>query len=310
MIAFLFPGQGSQYVGMGKELYEASQGVREICSEARESVGWDVASLSWEGPAEVLNQTAYTQPALLTWDVAFCECLKREGVSPDFVAGHSVGEYAAVVAAGGILFRDACALVAKRGRLMQEAVPNGQGMMAAIVGLPREQVEEICQKAQSVGIVVAANFNCPGQVVISGGKGAVEEAIQLAHHAGAGRVIPLPVSVPSHSPLMEKAQENLSGELEKVLVQDLSVPLVTNWEARCVRAKGEVREALTHQLSAPVLWEDAVRVLIREGVETFIEVGPGRVLSGLMKRIDRSVRIFNCEDCKSCEETIERVRGA
>ncbi|HXF91502.1 MAG TPA: ACP S-malonyltransferase [Nitrospiraceae bacterium] len=303
-IGLVFPGQGSQSVGMGRALYEAFPAVRTIYEEASSVLGYDVAALCFEGPADRLNLTEYTQPALLTSSIAALRLLEQAGVKPLAVAGHSLGEYSAVVAAGGLAFRDAVLLVQKRGRYMAEAVPSGSGLVAAILGLTGEIVREICREVSSVGVVAAANFNCPGQVVIAGEKTAVERAIELAKTKGSRRAVPLPVSVPVHTPLMQPAADRLARDVTRATWSDLTVPLVNNADAKPIRQASEVQASLVRQLPSSVLWEDSIKTMAGLGVTTFVEVGPGTVLTGLIKRILPNAMTLNVNDPKSLDATL------
>lgn len=304
--AFVFPGQGSQQVGMGKDLLECFDYVKALYAEASETLGYDVAKLSFEGPAEELNQTMRTQPCLLTASIAALKALSSQGVEPSALAGHSLGEYSALVAAGSISFGDALRVTEARGRLMQEAVPPGMGLMAAVLGLEREKVDAACRFVKS-GYVSAANYNCPGQVVISGEREAVEEAMGLMKEAGAKRVIPLSVSVPSHCRLMEGASKSLSEFLSGIPMKEPMVPLVSNADAAFLSTVDEIRSALVRQLNGPVLWEDSINAMKASGVDTFIEVGPGKVLSGLIKRIAPEAKTLNVEDRTSLENTLKQL---
>lgn len=288
---------------MGRALVEAHPSIRILYEEASSVLGYDVAGLCFEGPAERLNLTEYTQPALLVTSLAALHACEPLGVSPIAVAGHSLGEYSALVAAGGMTYREAVAIVQKRGRYMTEAVPSGTGLVAALLGLSREVVNEVCREASSVGVVTAANFNSPGQVVIAGEKTAVERAIELAKAKGCKRAIPLPVSVPVHTPLMQKAADRLAGELAAITWSDLKMPLVNNVEARALTKAGDIQVSLVRQLPSSVLWEDSVKTMAAMGVRTFVEIGPGTVLSGLIKRILPDAVTLNVNDPKSLEAT-------
>lgn len=303
----VFPGQGSQSVGMGRGLYEAYPAVRTVYEEAGTIVGYDVAALCFEGPPERLNLTEYTQPALLTASIAASRLLKPAGLRPVAVAGHSLGEYSALVAAGGLSFGTAVSLVQKRGRYMAEAVPSGSGLVAAILGLTGDVVREACLEASAIGVVAPANFNSPGQVVIAGEKAAVERAIELAKAKGSRKAIPLPVSVPVHTPLMRTAADRLARDMAAAAWTDLTVPLVNNADAKPLRRAAEVQDSLIRQLPSPVLWEESVRVMSGMGVTTFIEVGPGTVLTGLVKRIIPDAVLLNVHDPKSLEATLKTL---
>ncbi len=294
-VAFVFPGQGSQYVGMGKALYEAYQEAREVFEEASQALGYDVAKLCFEGPKQELDRTFRTQPALLTVSIAAFRVLKNQGIRPQAVAGHSLGEYSALVAAGVIVFEDAVRLTEKRGHFMQEAVPEGKGLMAAILGLRRDQVDEVCLSVKS-GYVAPANYNCPGQIVIAGEREAVEEAMALAKEMGAKRAIPLAVSAPSHCALMVDACKRLDAELKNIEFSVPEVPVVNNADAIFLNTVDSIKASLVKQLDSPLLWEDSIRNMIDSGFTTFVEVGPGKVLTGLIKRIDNSVNTLYTDE--------------
>ena len=296
-IAFVFPGQGAQAVGMGKDLYDNFAEAKEVFAQADDALGYKISSLCFEGPEGELNLTANTQPAILTASVAALNVLKsRLDIEPCCLAGHSLGEYSALVAGQAIAFADAVQAVHKRGQFMQEAVSAGQGAMAAIMGLERNQLEELCRKAADGEVLTPANFNCPGQTVISGHAGAVKRAIPLAKEMGARRAIQLNVSGPFHSRLMEPAGKRLEEVLEGITISPLQYPVVTNVEAEENRDAGRVTSLLVQQVSSPVLWEDSVNAMLKNGVDTFIEIGPGKVLTGLIKRVDKSVTLLNIED--------------
>jgi [acyl-carrier-protein] S-malonyltransferase len=309
-LAFLFPGQGSQYPGMGKELAGLYPAAQSVFDEANKTLGFSVSDLCFTGTEEALKLTANTQPAILTVSVAAYRVLAEKGVRPDFVAGHSLGEFSALVAAGGLEFADAIRLVRRRGEYMQSAVPEGVGAMAAILGLAPAQVTELCRKAANGQVVAPANLNSPEQTVISGNAEAVKRAVELASAGGAKRAVMLAVSAPFHSALMLPAAQRLETDLREVEFHTLRVPLVTNTDAEITTSGDETRESLIRQVSLPVRWEESVRVLVEQGVNTFVEVGPGRVLTGLLRQIDRSVHVFNVEDEKSLRSTVEKLAQA
>ena len=309
-LAFLFPGQGSQYPGMGKELADKYPAARSVFTEADQALGFSVSDLCFTGSEDSLKLTANTQPAILTASVAAYRVLAEKGVRPDFVAGHSLGEFSALVAAGALEFADAVRLVRRRGEYMQSAVPEGVGAMAAILGLAPVQVAELCRKAAGGQVVAPANLNSPEQTVISGDAAAVKRAVELASASGAKRAVMLAVSAPFHSALMLPAQQQLEVDLRKTAFQTLRVPLVTNVDAEIITSGDEARESLIRMVTLPVRWEESVRELVEQGVNTFVEVGPGRVLTGLLRQIDRSVHVFNVEDEKSLNSTLERLAQA
>ena len=284
--AFLFPGQGSQYAGMGKSLAEAYPEAARVFEEADAALGFSISTLSFDGPEEQLKLTENTQPALLTVSIAANAVLRSKGVLPDYVAGHSLGEYSALVAAGSLAFADAAQLVRSRGRFMQEAVPAGVGAMAALLKLPEGRLGQVLAEAAQREVVTAANLNSPDQVVIAGHVGAVNRAMELAKAAGARRVVRLEVSAPFHCPLMKPAQDRLAAVLNATDFRDLMVPLVNNWQAREIRTGAEAREGLYQQVPNPVRWSDTIRLLAGAGVTRFIEAGAGSVLTGLLRNID------------------------
>jgi [acyl-carrier-protein] S-malonyltransferase len=298
-IAFIFPGQGSQYVGMGKELFENFNVAKKIFEEAEDALHFSISSLCFKGPEEALKLTENTQPAVLTMSIAALKVLQAEkGTAPQFTAGHSLGEYSALVASGALSLSEAVKIVHLRGKFMQEAVPVGEGAMAAVLGLEREQVEKLCEELSSGEILTPANFNSPGQIVIAGHSKAVERAIERVKQEGKKAVL-LPVSAPFHSPLMKPAGERLEKALEEISVSDLKIPVVTNVEAEINTAKERVKGLLVAQVSSPVRWEESMRKMIEKGIEQVLEIGPGKVLSGLMKRIDSRVESKNLEDLQT-----------
>lgn len=305
--AFIFSGQGSQYVGMGKELAEHFPVAREIFAEANDALGFDLQGLCFNGPEEELRLTANTQPCILTVSIAALRVMRQEiGWEPDYLAGHSLGEFSALVAAEALNFQDAVRMVRLRGEFMQKAVPVGEGGMAAVLGLERSQIEELCEKAAEGEVLTPANFNSPGQIVISGNMKAIERGITVAQEMGAKRAILLQVSAPFHSPLMKSAGQKLGEELAKIEINEVKVPVVTNVEAEPNSSKERVLDLLVRQVSSPVKWEDSVRRMIGLGVERFVELGPGTVLLGLLRRIDGTREMFHLEDLAS----LEQMKGA
>jgi len=294
--AFLFPGQGSQFAGMGKGLAARYAVARNAFEEADDALGFPLSAMCFEGPEDALKLTENTQPALLTVSTAAFRVLAERGFAPDYVAGHSLGEYSALVAAGSLQFADAVRLVRKRGRYMQEAVPPSVGAMAALLRLPDGALDSVLQQAAQGEVVSAANLNAPDQVVIAGHAGAVNRAIELAKAAGARRAILLQVSAPFHCALMKPAQKRLAADLNATIFSDLSCPLVNNWQAQEVRSGAEARQGLYEQVPNPVRWAECIRYLAAHGVQRFVEVGPGGVLTGLLRSIDASLQGFRFGD--------------
>jgi [acyl-carrier-protein] S-malonyltransferase len=306
-IAFVFPGQGAQYAGMGREIAEKFPVARQVFDEADAALGFPISRLCFGGPEEDLKLTENTQPAILTTSVALFRVLEQKGIRPDFVAGHSLGEYSALVAAGALESDEAAALVRRRGRYMQEAVPVGAGAMAALLGLDLPAVQSVCERAAEGQVVSPANLNCPGQIVIAGNREAVERAVSLAKQAGAKRALLLQVSAPFHCALLMPAEERLSVDLERSSFHNLKWPLVTNVDAQPIRTAAEALSALKRQVSRPVRWQESIQRLLDEGVRTFVEVGPGKVLLGLIRSIDKSVTMLNVEDEKSVENAFSAL---
>jgi [acyl-carrier-protein] S-malonyltransferase len=304
-VAFLFPGQGSQFVGMGKELAERHSIARQTFEEADEALGYKLSDLCFEGPEEQLRLTEITQPAILTASVAAWRVLEEKGITAGYAAGHSLGEYSAHLAAGTLRFADAVRTVRNRGKYMQEAVPVGVGAMAAILGMEAEQVSELCQEAAQTEVCEPANVNSPEQVVISGHAAAIGRAIAMANERGAKRAILLPVSAPFHCSLMKWAQEQLASELLDLQFQTPQVDLVCNVDAALVHDVERSRDTLIRQVTGAVQWHRSIRLLISRGVQTFVEVGPGKVLFGLMRQIDRSKKCLNVGDEISLQKTRE-----
>ena len=304
--AFVFPGQGAQASGMGRALAEAVPAAARVFEEADRVLGMNLSSLCFEGPEEELMLTANTQPAILATSIAALRAFEERGARADFVAGHSLGEYSALVAAGSLGLEDALVTVRKRGLFMQEAVPAGEGAMAALIGGDIEQVDELCREASELGVCAPANINSPGQIVIAGHRSAVEHAVRVAKDKGIRRAILLAVSAPFHCELMKPAAERLAPLLDEIEFFDLNVPLVTNVDARIITSGREARESLVRQVSNSVRWSDSVKVLLDSGVMRFIEIGPGKVLSGLIRQANRDCEILNVES----PETLELAAAA
>lgn len=290
-LAFVFPGQGAQKVGMGKDFFDNYDVAKKMFKEADEALGYSIMKMCFEGPEEDLKLTANTQPAILTISCIANEILKENGVQPEITGGHSLGEYSALVAAGVLKFQDAVALVHKRGAYMQEAVPVGEGGMAAIIGVDREKIVEICQSVSAESPVQAVNFNCPGQIVIAGATRGVELAVEELKAAGAKKAVILPVSAPFHSTLMKPAAEKLAVELDKVTLSDARIPVVANVNAQVLTKAEDIKASLVAQAASPVLWEDCVAKMKEFGADVLLEAGPGKTLCGFNRRIDKSIKL-------------------
>ena len=304
-LAFVFPGQGAQKVGMGKDFFDNYDVAKKMFKEADEALGYSIMKMCFEGPEEDLKLTANTQPAILTISCIANEILKENGVQPEITGGHSLGEYSALVAAGVLKFQDAVALVHKRGAYMQEAVPVGEGGMAAIIGVDREKIVEICQSVSAESPVQAVNFNCPGQIVIAGATRGVELAVEELKAAGAKKAVILPVSAPFHSTLMKPAAEKLAVELDKVALSDARIPVVANVNAQVLTKAEDIKASLVAQAASPVLWEDCVAKMKEFGADVLLEAGPGKTLCGFNRRIDKSIKSLNVEDVESLEKSLD-----
>ena len=304
-LAFVFPGQGAQKVGMGKDFFDNYDVAKKMFKEADEALGYSIMKMCFEGPEEDLKLTANTQPAILTISCIANEILKENGVQPEITGGHSLGEYSALVAAGVLKFQDAVALVHKRGAYMQEAVPVGEGGMAAIIGVDREKIVEICQSVSAESPVQAVNFNCPGQIVIAGATRGVELAVEELKAAGAKKAVILPVSAPFHSTLMKPAAEKLAVELDKVTLSYAKIPVVANVNAQVLTKAEDIKASLVAQAASPVLWEDCVAKMKEFGADVLLEAGPGKTLCGFNRRIDKSIKSLNVEDVESLEKSLD-----
>jgi [acyl-carrier-protein] S-malonyltransferase len=308
-IAFLFAGQGAQYIGMGKELYEAYPVSKQVYEEASDCLGFDIAKLVFSGSKEELDLTENTQPAVVTMSLAAYQAIRQSGIIPQVVAGLSLGEYSALTVGGAFSLSQVVPLVRKRGRFMQEAVPAGVGKMCAILNLSDEKIREACEEAKTFGIVEPANFNCPGQIVIGGECKAVDEAARLAKEKGAMKTIDLAVSAPFHTSMLKPAADRLKLELDPLLLGDIMTPVICNVNADYVQNSSQVKDLLYHQVMSSVLWEQTIRKMIADGMTDFIEIGPGKTLSGFVKKIDRGLNIYNVEDIASLENTANKLQA-
>ncbi|HHV10066.1 MAG TPA: ACP S-malonyltransferase [Clostridiales bacterium] len=305
--AFLFAGQGSQYIGMGKELYDNFEACRKVFQEANDSLNMDLTGLIFEGSKEELDLTENTQPAVVTTSLAAYKAIRSYGIKPEAVAGLSLGEYSALTASGVFQLSQVVPLVRKRGRFMQEAVPEGIGKMCAILGLAEDKVREACNEAKDFGIVEPANFNCPGQIVIGGENRAVDEAARLAKEKGALKTLDLAVSAPFHTSMLKPAAERLRIELEQLPLHDMQIPLISNVNAEYVNNKDEVKGLLYRQVMSSVLWEQTIRNMIADGFRKFVEIGPGKTLSGFVRKVDRSLKVYNVENMASLEAAVKAL---
>lgn len=311
-LAFLFPGQGSQYLGMGKEISEEYTIAKEVFDDANESTGMDIRDICFNGPEDELVKTENTQPAILTASVAILKVAEEHGLKADVTAGLSLGEYTSLIYSGAIDFKQAVGLVKKRGRYMQEAVPEGLGTMAAILGLSRELVDEVIEESKKDGIISGANYNCPGQIVISGQIKAIETATKLAKEKGAKRAIVLPVSAPFHCEMLKPAGDNLREALEDIEIKDMTTRVISNVSGEYIKDSGHIKDLLVKQVSSSVLWEDSIDLMLEDGVDTFIEIGPGKTLTAFVKKIakknGKKVSCLNIEDLESLKKTLDALK--
>lgn len=308
-LAFVFAGQGAQAVGMGRELCERYKVADDVYDEASEALGFDIKKMIFSGSEDELMITENTQPTIVTMSTAALAVLKEKGIKPDVVAGLSLGEYTAHICSGSLGFADAVRVVKKRGKYMQEEVPQGVGSMAAIIALGADEVCAACEKASAVGVCEPANFNCPGQIVVSGEREAVERCCEICKEMGAKRAIPLAVSAPFHCSMLTGAGEKLKKELDGIAFTDMKIPVITNVTADYVENVSDIKPLLVKQVSSSVRWEDTIRKMISDGVDTFVEVGPGKALSGFIKKVSRDVAVYNVEDIASLEKTLEGLGG-
>jgi [acyl-carrier-protein] S-malonyltransferase len=307
-IAFVFPGQGAQTVGMGKDAHDGDERARALFETADRVLGFALSDLIFNGPEDELKLTYNTQPALVTASAALLAILEDAGIRPDAAAGHSLGEYSALVATGAMAFEDAVRTVRQRGELMERAVPAGQGGMAAVLGMERDALEAYCRNiSQTVGLVEPANVNCPGQIVVSGSKAGIDAVVAGGREAGAKRVVPLEVSGPFHSSLMKPAADGLKDVLANVSIRNASVPVIANVTAEPVQEADTIRRLLAEQVVSPVLWEDSVRKMLEMNVDTFVEIGPGSVLAGLIRKIDRNAKVYNVSSLEAARDFIREV---
>jgi len=307
-VAFIFPGQGAQYIGMGKELFENIEACKAIFNISDKELNFELSKLCFEGTIEELNITENTQPAILATSIAALVALEEHGIKCDVTAGLSLGEYSALVCSGAMDFKDAIKLVKKRGKYMQEAVPVGIGTMAAILGLEPNLAQEACNEASACGIVEVANLNCPGQIVIAGEIAAVDRACEIAKQKGAKRAVRLAVSAPFHTSMLKSAAEKLEIELKNIDLQDITIPVMTNVNGDYIKSKDDIKANLKLQVMSSVLWETIIRNMIKDGVDTFVEIGPGKILSGFVKKIDRKLIMVNVEDMASLNKAVELLK--